>query len=897
MPQVATDRIQSELPDVIPDGTQRINATPDAFGAPQAQAAQGLAQGFQQVSNAAQQVQDRYDATAVGNAFSQLRDRVTNNSWGDPQNPNAPPGLLTLQGEQAMRAYPDAVSRIRQAQSDIATTLTPAQARQFNLEAQRFVGDTVSSYDAHRAQAQQQWQVNSLDSQAATAQSSAIANSADDAAFGHAIQDGRNAIVSKASQLGWSSDQTVLALNDYTSKTYSGVTEKLAEANPQAAWAYYRDHRTVMTGPDQIALEGRLRPALLAWGSRDSANDIIARNSGGAAPLVPGILQEAQQQGVGASLALTSAKIESNLGQASDRPGADPQGVFQMTAGTWAARGGTPDNRGDVPTQIKLGVANLAHSAQVAQQALGAQPQDWQTYLVHQQGDGGGAALLKADPMTPAVDALAPAYGGSIAKARAAVTGNGGSTDMSAGQFLSLWQNKYAAAAASIPTPDGTGPNAFRPNVTAMMDEAAKVRDPFGQDNPQYQDLVQSRIRAKLNIDEYAEREAQKSNRDVLFGALLGGAAGIGTASAAGSLLAPGGAPSGVVAGAAGGQSATPQSTPGITAQAGPLPPIAGKPTDLNTLLATPAVRQAWINATPELQQAVLTVLNQNSRAYDPPENDASMASYYKLRGMAADNPGDFKSQNLADPALLTTLPHHLLLDLMNRQAAISTNDAKAAQAGINLMRAQQVVSPDIRQAGLNPGAKPGTPAADAYAQFTGRLDDALQQFQATNSRRPNDSEVKQIGQSLLTQGWLRGTGSLWGALPNDTPVRLYQAQSTGKTGQFYPNVPTADRAQITSSFQAQFGRAPTDAEVQQVFMLHRQQRPGGPPRSAAAGALSPTTLPLAAQDEGSSGPGEPTPPGSSAPASSTPAAAAAPSGGNSPIIPGVRLSGGGLGY
>ncbi len=453
---------------IVPDDYQHISTSPDNFGGQIAQAVGGLGKSLDQVSDAAGQIQSQYDQTATSNAFSQLRDRVTANSWGDPTNPQAPAGLLTQQGDAAMQAYPAAVDRLKQAQADIAGTLTPAQARVFNMQAQRFVGDTAATYDQHRATAQQQWQVNSLDAQSASAQSAAIANSADQDAFNHSLADGRNSIISKGSQLGWSPDVIQQQLNDYQSKTYVGAAEKLAVTNPPAAFAYYQANQDKFTGQDQLGLESRLKPQVLLWGSRDQADDIYRQHTASAVPLPAGptadkVVAAAKAQGFDPGTALTAANIESGLGTIPNRPGSQYQGTFQMGDGAWAARGGTAANRNDPDAQVNLGVANLVHSQQVAQQALGSAPAGWQTYLVHQQGDGGGAALLTAAPGASAVDTLTPAYQGDRNAAQRAVTANGGQASSTVGQFLGHWQQMFQAKQIAAPAVGGTAPAGPKP--------------------------------------------------------------------------------------------------------------------------------------------------------------------------------------------------------------------------------------------------------------------------------------------------------------------------------------------------------------------------------------------------------------------------------------------------
>lgn len=158
------------------------------------------------------------------------------------------------------------------------------------------------------------------------------------------------------------------------------------------------------------------------------------------------ITGQANAQGVDPRVALATASIESSMGTRPDTPGNDHTGVFQMGTPEWAARGGTAGNRGDVYKQVELGVGNLAVAQRQVTQATGKPAEGWQTYMVHQQGSGGGPALLTADPKVNVVDALTPAYGGDAVKARAAIVSNGGTPNMTVGAFLGTWQDRYAAA-------------------------------------------------------------------------------------------------------------------------------------------------------------------------------------------------------------------------------------------------------------------------------------------------------------------------------------------------------------------------------------------------------------------------------------------------------------------
>lgn len=92
---------------------------------------------------------------------------------------------------------------------------------------------------------------------------------------------------------------------------------------------------------------------------------------------------------------------------------------------------------------INDGLQMLKSAQGVAQRVLGREPQDWQVYVAHQQGSGGGAALLNpANAAKNAVEVLTPLYP-SADVARQAVTNNGGRADMSVSQFLATIKGFY----------------------------------------------------------------------------------------------------------------------------------------------------------------------------------------------------------------------------------------------------------------------------------------------------------------------------------------------------------------------------------------------------------------------------------------------------------------------
>lgn len=144
-------------------------------------------------------------------------------------------------------------------------------------------------------------------------------------------------------------------------------------------------------------------------------------------------------------------------------------GLFQFHPDTFAAAGG-----GDIHSVADQTKAALTTARQYRAMLQGKSlpTDDASVYILHQQGPAGGMALLSAPPEINAISALAPAYNGDMAMARKAIVGNGGTPDMTAGQFVNHWRQKWAggaAPAASVAAAPAPAPGGAR--IVAHNDE------------------------------------------------------------------------------------------------------------------------------------------------------------------------------------------------------------------------------------------------------------------------------------------------------------------------------------------------------------------------------------------------------------------------------------------
>lgn len=153
------------------------------------------------------------------------------------------------------------------------------------------------------------------------------------------------------------------------------------------------------------------------------------------------IRNRAQAYGLDPATMIAIGGVESNLDPANANPSSSARGLYQFMTrpgGSWSeyGRGGDvldPMANADAAMRYTKDNIDYFHSR------LGRTPTPGETYLMHQQGRAGGVALL-SDPTKNVVDVLRRFY--SPEMAANAVTQNGGRTDMTAGEFASLWNQR-----------------------------------------------------------------------------------------------------------------------------------------------------------------------------------------------------------------------------------------------------------------------------------------------------------------------------------------------------------------------------------------------------------------------------------------------------------------------
>src|SRR6185295_12634204 len=120
------------------------------------------------------------------------------------------------------------------------------------------------------------------------------------------------------------------------------------------------------------------------------------------------IRSEAKAQGVDPRVALATASIENDTFDPSrgNEAGSSAKGLFQVIGSTWNELGGTDADRGDMATQAKLGVKNLAQNTRALKDTLRREPTPGEVYST-QWGLGFAGALANAPDGQPVRDIFA----------------------------------------------------------------------------------------------------------------------------------------------------------------------------------------------------------------------------------------------------------------------------------------------------------------------------------------------------------------------------------------------------------------------------------------------------------------------------------------------------------
>jgi hypothetical protein len=319
-----------------------------------------------------------------------------------------------------------------------------------------------------------------------------------------------NETIDYGSKHGWSPEVFQYQRGVNQDKLWSEVIKRQALNDPAGAMRNYQEQVAAgrISGNAQGELEKYLKPQMdLAY-----AQNAYGKVTGWA--MAQAIAGEARRQGVDPSTALTIWSAEGGVtNPATKNPDSTATGIFQHTSGTWSDLGGTDQDRLDAARQVQLGVALTKQNTDALAKDLGRQPQPWEVYLAHQQGIGVATALLHADPSANA---------GAIIGNPKAITDNGGTADMTAGQLVNyikgyVDRHSQMYAADGVPTAQNLSEN-YGAGLQAVTDLARQEHP----GDPQAEERYRSHYIQQTGQWIRAENMTNQANEKIVANSLVG---------------------------------------------------------------------------------------------------------------------------------------------------------------------------------------------------------------------------------------------------------------------------------------------------------------------------------------------------------------------------------------
>ena len=419
-------------------GPQQLSTNANMFGQ---NVGEAQARAGSQMAKAGDQLMDKATEYAAQATEAKVNDTIAN-VWA-PQSGQLRARYDELTGRDKVAGYETYIQGLRQQREDLLKSATGPYERELldkytashltseTVSAQRELAGAMTDFEdqamADLLLSEQGWLENNYNDPAAVDQT---LNRMDGLVEMSAINKGLNPENP--------ADQETIAQQQQAvrgSATVKMVNSAVSRGDLTTAYDLYHTNRSIVPGYQQLAIDGVLGAESIRQNSKNYTDAIINGKrlppTVGAPPdhIQAAVVRAADLHGVAANDALTVAYIESNMGQNVGKRG----DIGQTGKG------------GDIPTQAANMAAELKRVQGIAATSLGRTPEPWETYVVYQQGEGGGPALFKAareQPMARAVDVLRPLYK-NPKNAFDAIVHNGGNASMTAGQFLDFLKTKY----------------------------------------------------------------------------------------------------------------------------------------------------------------------------------------------------------------------------------------------------------------------------------------------------------------------------------------------------------------------------------------------------------------------------------------------------------------------
>ena len=723
------------VPSVMPQGQMIYNtidrATPDAFGG---QVGQTLQQAGNMLERHADVQQQMINEASVNDVYANQFSPQFRDLYGK---------FYQLRGKDVAAQFPAFQEQMQDLRKQVREQLSnQMQQKAFDSISRQRIERELDGMTRHASQQLQAWDLETSNNLLG----SFVQDGVDGYNDPKRLQQNEKNIRVETSGYGaggWNPDgspglygptgagQSVATINMraqyYIDRMYKGAIERQLTSDPQAGIAFYNQYKSKLSGPMQSELERVIKPVQ----ELGQAQVAYGKVTGGA--MAQAIAGEAARQEVDPSTALTIWSAEGGVTNPAtpNARGSPALGIFQFMPDTWADMGGTDRNRTDINSQIQLGIALTKQNSDALKKDLGRQPQPWEVYLAHQQGIGGATALLHADPSANA---------GDVVGNPKAITGNGGTTDTTAGQFINyikgyVDQHSMMYAANGVPTAQN-----LTENYVAGLQAVTELARQEHSNDPGAEDRYRSHYLQQTGRQIHAEQVANQANWNIVRASL-----------------------------------------------AGPTPVKSWREfvSDPRRLDAYTSIYRSDPSAYNVVDKAITT--NAMS-AWDPPATDETNQLYDNLNGMKDTDRNRFSNLNLM--SYYGGMPVGQLNNLISSQDKIRNNDATEAAKHTSLQSSISAVNDLTSLAAASAESpfykmdqtSPFPPEQQKWNGFVSKYGQALDDWQQNNSGKiPTNMQKREIAQEILFPNGMPGQ-PLLPAWASPTSAETAENPSPGDT-------------------------------------------------------------------------------------------------------------------
>ncbi len=487
----------------VPQGEAAYNtidkATPESFGGQVGQTLEQAGNMLAQHAVARQQLVNEANVNDVyANQFS-------------PQFRELQNEFMKLEGQEAEARFPEYQQKMNGLRAQFRDGLPNViQQKLFDDRSTRRAEMDLDGMSRYAASQTKAWEWNTHNAVLADLAAEGASNYNNPQRLQNVLDRIDNETIDYGSKHGWSPEVFQYQRGVNQDKLWSEVIKRQALADPAGAMRTYREQ--VSAGRISGAAQGELEKFFKPIQNLQSAQNAYGKVTGGA--IAQAIAGEAQRQGVDPSTALTIWSAEGGVtNPATKNRDSTATGIFQHMSGTWSDLGGTDHDRLDAARQVQLGVALTKQNTDALAKDLGRWPQPWEVYLAHQQGIEGATVLLHADPNANAGDVMGNPK---------AITDNGGTADMTAGQFVNyikgyVDRHSQMYAANGVPTAQNLSEN-YEAGLQALTDLARQEHP----GDPQAEERYRSHFIQQAGQQIRAENMTNQANERIVANSLTG---------------------------------------------------------------------------------------------------------------------------------------------------------------------------------------------------------------------------------------------------------------------------------------------------------------------------------------------------------------------------------------